>query len=196
MEFKLQGFEIFTAGAVLFGKMPVVNGDYLYSNDFNFNAFFVKRMPGKTECRLGVSDLLPHRGRMQLVEEIVSVDERSAACRAEVRPDWPLVKGGRVSGLIAVELVAQTAGISNGWVNLLENGSDFDPNGWIVGIKQSRIRVDWIPVGTPLLIQAENRYAFEAYREVVGTVEIQEVCIAEISLQLLKAGGTPEDRDT
>ena len=143
-----------------------------------------------------IETLLPHRGRMKLVEEIVALDEDHAVTRATVRPGWPMSDGRRVSAVILIELVAQTAGINNGWVRIQRCGPDVDRKGWIVGISEADLHVDRVACGTALTIRAENRFAFEGFREVVGTVEAGGKVMARAVLLLLRsedesAGATP-----
>jgi len=54
---------------------------------------------------------MPHRGRMRLIEEILSVDAGRIACRARDHraEDYPLRLGGRLMTVALVELGAQAA---------------------------------------------------------------------------------------
>ncbi len=145
--------------------------------------------------RIDIETLLPHRGRMKLVEEIVALDSEHAVARATVRPDWPLCDGRTVSAIVAVELVAQTAGINNGWVRIQRHGPAVDRKGWIVGISEATLHVDRIETGTQLTARAENRYAYEGFREIAGKVEAGGVPVAEAVLLLLRSEsdeGRPE----
>ena len=60
-------------------------------------------------------DFLPHRDRMRLIDEIIDVNEKSAVTQATVTDQWPFFSGESVNSLVLIELVAQTAGISNCW---------------------------------------------------------------------------------
>ena len=131
--------------------------------------------------------VLPHRERMLLVDDILHVDDRSAVTRSTVTAKWPLFDGKEVQSLVLIELVAQTAGILNGWIRDQRHGAGADKKGWIVGVRQARLPlVAGIP-GTELITTAENRMAFEGFREIYGTVGIRKKTIAEITLQLLRA---------
>ena len=131
--------------------------------------------------------ILPHRDHMLLIDEILEVDDSSAVTRSVVKPTWPLCNGQGVQGLILIELVAQTAGIHNGWIREKRHGAGADKKGWIVGISQARLSVDTLPIGTRLISKAENRMAFEGFREIYGTVETQNKIVAAVTLQLLRA---------
>jgi len=68
-----------------------------------------------SRAEMSVEELLPHRGRMKLVDEIIEVDEERALTRSTVTDLWPFFDGKTVNALVLIELVAQTAGISNSW---------------------------------------------------------------------------------
>ncbi|RJR28845.1 MAG: hypothetical protein C4576_35955 [Desulfobacteraceae bacterium] len=134
-----------------------------------------------------IDDLLPHRGRMRLVDEVIEVDEERAVTRSTVSEQWPLFDGKGVNALILIELTAQTAGICNCWKGIKEQGDRFVRKGWLVGIKHSRFFVDTIPLNTQIITTTENRFSFENFREVSGTVTIDSRLVGEITLQLVQA---------
>jgi predicted hotdog family 3-hydroxylacyl-ACP dehydratase len=144
--------------------------------------------------RIDIETLLPHRGRMKLVEEIVALDEDHAVAHAEVRPGWPLCDGRFASAVVLIELVAQAAGLNNGWVRIRKHGHAVDRRGWIVGLSEAALHVDRLAVGTRITVRAENRYAFEGFREVHGQVEIGGKVVAEATLMLLRSGSDDEQR--
>jgi predicted hotdog family 3-hydroxylacyl-ACP dehydratase len=136
---------------------------------------------------LNIEDLLPHRDRMLLIDEIIAVDDKAALTSATVTEQWPLFDGRAVSALILIELVAQTAGISNGWVRIKKRGQNSDKKGWLVGIKQSRFFVDSVSLNDQIITRAENQFEYESYRHVSGIARIGDVIVGEVSLQLFQA---------
>jgi predicted hotdog family 3-hydroxylacyl-ACP dehydratase len=84
-----------------------------------------------------VERLIPHRNRMRLVDEILDVDDKGAVTASTVTQDWPLVRKGKVSCLVLVELVAQTAGVCVGWREHQKTGGDLEGTGWMVGVKEA-----------------------------------------------------------
>jgi predicted hotdog family 3-hydroxylacyl-ACP dehydratase len=137
--------------------------------------------------RIDIETLLPHRGRMKLVEEIASLDEEHAVARATVRSHWPLCDGRSVSAVVLIELVAQTAGINNGWVRIQRHGPSVDRKGWIVGISDAVLHVDRVETGTRLTIRAENSFAYEGFREIQGQVKAGGRVLAAATLLLLRS---------
>ncbi|HEY6000636.1 MAG TPA: hypothetical protein VI078_15220 [bacterium] len=131
--------------------------------------------------------LVPHRGRMLLLSEIVSFDTDEATCRAVVREGWPLTGEGGADPLVLIELVAQTAAVNNGWNIIQTQEPGRHHRGWIAGIKSARLGVDRIALGTALTTRARNQFAYEEFREIEGTVSIGAEVVAEVTLQLVQA---------
>lgn len=131
--------------------------------------------------------LVPHRGGMLLVSEIVSFDDQGAVTRAVVNAGWPLTGPAGAAPLVLIELVAQTAAVNNGWEIIQRQGPERDHRGWIVGIKRARLLVDRIGLGTILTIASRNQFAYENFREIEGTVKIEKEVVAEVTLQLMQA---------
>ena len=145
---------------------------------------------------IAAEDLLPHRSDMLLIDEILAVDEAHAVTRAVVARRWPLWAGGGVSALIAVELVAQTAGICNGWINRMRHGDNFSRRGWLVGVKKATFAQERLAAGSALITTARNGYKFESFREASGTVRLGSRTIARVTLQLFQpddAGAAPDE---
>jgi len=135
-------------------------------------------------------NILPHRGRMLLIDEILEVDDDGAVTRSIVTERWPFFNGRNVHAIVLIELVAQTAGIHNGWIREKLHGPAADKKGWIVGIRQARLAVNAIPLSTGLIARTKNQMEFEGFRDIYGTVEMETQIIAEITLQLLRSDAT------
>ncbi len=136
---------------------------------------------------LTLEDLLPHRGKMLIVEDVLEVDAEHARTLCRVRKSWPMADDRGVHALILVELAAQTAGVCNGWDRIQTQGLDSEKMGWLVGIKKAEIGVDYLPFGSEVIASAENTYKFENLREVSCIAEMNGNRIATITLQLFQA---------
>jgi len=135
-----------------------------------------------------IENLIPHRGRMKLIDTIVTVDQKHAVTRATVKASWPLLSGGAVSTIVLVELAAQTAGVCIGWNEKMKtDGPKTIAEGWLVGIKKARFYVDKISLETCITIRSENHLVVENYREIAATARIGEKLAADINLQILQA---------
>ena len=135
---------------------------------------------------IGIEDLIPHRGRMKLIDRIVHLDFNQAISLSVVNSTWPLFDGRGVKPLILVELVAQTAGLCNGFERIHSLGMDSSQQGFIVGIKKSFFTVDAIPDGTEIITCCENRFKYGNFREIHGSSKIGSEIIGETVLQLFQ----------
>jgi predicted hotdog family 3-hydroxylacyl-ACP dehydratase len=131
--------------------------------------------------------LLPHRGRMLLVDEILSLNDDQATTLSVARRDWPLFREGVISALILIELVAQTAGVHNGLNRLKTRGMGSDARGWLVGIKKAVFYIEAITPGEAVTTVVKNAFVFENLREIIGTATINGRQAAEVTLQVMEA---------
>ncbi len=138
-------------------------------------------------AEIQAEDLLPHRGRMKLVDEIITVNSEMAVTRTRVTDQWPFFDGQAVNSLVLIELVAQTAGISNSWGGKKKHGESFVTKGWLVGIKESRFYIDTVPLDTRIITRCVNQFEYDSYRVIRGTVEIEKRIVAEVELQLVQS---------
>ena len=58
-----------------------------------------------------LEQLLPHRERAILIDGVVSHSPDGTTCRALLQEGHPYLEEGRVPGVLALELMAQTAGV-------------------------------------------------------------------------------------
>jgi len=137
-----------------------------------------------------IEDLLPHRDRMLLIDEILEVDHNMAVTCATVTDRWPFFNGNGVDSLVLIEVVAQTAGVNNGWVRIQKHGKDSEKKGWLVGIKQSRFFADTLALNARIITRAENQFEFEGYRQILGTARIGSEVVGEVALQVIQTEAT------
>ena len=136
-----------------------------------------------------ITDLLPHRGRMLLIHEIVQIDKDSAVSRSIVNDQWPTFDGAGVSPLLIIELVAQTSGLNNSLDRLKKEGQGTETKGWLVGIKKAILHVDTLELGMVVTTRAKNSFKFEGFREIEGQAMIGEQVVGEVTLQVVRADG-------
>jgi predicted hotdog family 3-hydroxylacyl-ACP dehydratase len=135
-----------------------------------------------------LEDILPHRGDMLLLENVIVVEETFAVTDTRVSERWPMAERHGVSPLIMVELAAQSAGVCNGLARIKKQGRDSSAKGWLVGVKKARFFVDdFLCLGGRLTIRSENRHEFDMLREVYCEVRLNGGVIGEITLQLIQA---------
>ena len=140
-------------------------------------------------AKMRIEDLLPHRDRMRLVDEIMEVNAQKSVTLARVTDQWPFFDGQAVNSLVLIELVAQTAGINNSWGGKKKHGEKFVTRGWLVGIKESRFYIDTVPLHACLITHSVNQFELDSYRVVKGSVGIDDKIVAEVELQLVQSNG-------
>ncbi|MBT8341318.1 MAG: hypothetical protein KJP07_14985 [Desulfatitalea sp.] len=140
---------------------------------------------------ISIESLVPHRGAMLLISEIIARDAQNASTRAVVSKHWPLTDDQGADALVLIELVAQTAAVNNGYELHRREGPEADNRGWIVGIKSATLHVDRLPFGTTVRLASSNRFEYENFREISGTATIDGVVAAEVTLQLMQAEHNP-----
>ena len=133
-----------------------------------------------------IEDRLPHRDRMLLIDEILEVNYDRAVTSATVTDQWPFFDGNAVASIVLIEVVAQTAGINNGWVRIQKHGKDSEKRGWLVGIKQSRFFVDTLALNDRIITCVENQFKYEGYRQILGTARIGLEIVGEVVLQVIR----------
>lgn len=137
-----------------------------------------------------LKDLLPHRGQMLLVDEIVEVDADQALARFVPSRSWPLAGEKGVHPIVLVELAAQTAGVCNGWDRVQSRGIDSDKTGWLVGVKKAEFFIASLPFDRAILVSAENKYNFGNLREVACEMHLDGIAgelAGRATLQLFQA---------
>lgn len=91
-----------------------------------------------TLTKAAIADLLPHSGKMLLIDRVDAWNEHSIRCSTDShhKPDHPLRRNGRLSALHLIEYGAQTMGIHGG---LLYGGPQ---PGYLAAIRDARFMID------------------------------------------------------
>lgn len=143
--------------------------------------------PVATTLATTLEDLLPHRGDMLLISEVLEVDQEHALTISCVEKFWPMADTNGVPSLILLELAAQTAGVCNAWHRIQKKGLDSDKMGWLVGIKKADFFIDYLPIGGKILSLAKNLHSFDNLREVTCQQHMDDTLIGSMTLQLFQA---------
>lgn len=101
-----------------------------------------------TEVLGPITDYLPHRPPMVLIEEIVEVTTTIAICRTTIRPDCVFAVDGRVHATAMIEFVAQTCAIAAGVTASRDGGPP--RMGFIIGCREVSFSMEWFHVGDVL----------------------------------------------
>jgi predicted hotdog family 3-hydroxylacyl-ACP dehydratase len=133
---------------------------------------------------MDIEALIPHRGRMRLIDEVVAVDDDRAVTSSAVTENWPLYRDGSVDALVTIELVAQTAALLEGWRR--QQSGRGGATGWLVGIKRADFRMPRIPLPATLLTEVRRDYALEGYAVFEGTVRLGTEMVSAVSIQAFR----------
>ena len=135
---------------------------------------------------LTLEDILPHRGNMVLIENVLEADETYAVTESVMSASVPLADEDGVQPLIMVELAAQTAGVCNGLDRIRTQGIDSNQMGWLVGVKRAQFYIDCMPLGSRVVTRSENSHNYENLREVSCVLHMDNSLVGEITLQLFQ----------
>jgi predicted hotdog family 3-hydroxylacyl-ACP dehydratase len=106
-----------------------------------------------------VTELLPHSGRMVLIDEVLEAGEGRIVARLTLRPTSPFVEDGRVPAIVAIEYMAQTVGAYAGLRARAAGGS---PRiGFLLGTREMTLDVDAFGVGDELTVEARHVWGDE-----------------------------------
>jgi len=98
--------------------------------------------------------LLPHSGRMVLLDEVLSYDDNNLHAVCTIRPDCILLPDGAnaLPGWLGMEIMAQAIGAFAG-IQALGAGEEVKL-GFLLGTRKLNLFADHIPVGTTLAATA------------------------------------------
>ncbi len=133
-----------------------------------------------------MSELVPHSGRMLLLDEVVASGPGFTACRVVIRPDSSFVEGGRVPALVAIEYMAQTVAAYAG----LEARAAGQPVriGYLLGTRELTLAVDEFEVGDDLLIEVHHQFGGEQFGAFDCTVACRGRIVASGCLNVYQGG--------
>jgi len=95
-----------------------------------------------------VSELIPHRGVLLLLETVLAAGPEGVLCSAVVPAAGPLIEGEGIGSWICVELMAQAAAADRG-LRARESGEPLG-TGLLLGAKDVRFRVPRLESGRRL----------------------------------------------
>jgi len=101
-----------------------------------------------------LTELVPHRAPMLLLDEVSSYDDISVECLVVLRDDSPFVERGRVRATLALEYLAQSIAVWSG----LQGRARGEPVriGYLVGSRELAFAVDHFRVGDELRLRASR----------------------------------------
>lgn len=117
-----------------------------------------------------IAELLPHTGRMLLLDQLLSGIENSATCRTTIGPDFVFLNDGRVDVVVSIELIAQTLGVC---VGLASRRKGRPPRiGFLVGVREATFAIDAYLPGDVLEVVATHVWGEELLGNFRGHVKL------------------------
>jgi predicted hotdog family 3-hydroxylacyl-ACP dehydratase len=134
---------------------------------------------------MDIEALIPHRGRMKLIDDVLTINDEAAITTARVTERWPLHHDAFVDPIVLIEIVAQTAAVHIS--GRKEGGRNAaDRRGWMVGIKNADFYWDRIPVDTVLTTTVKSLYHIENYSVLDGEVKAGTELLCRVQIQVLR----------
>lgn len=139
-----------------------------------------------------LSELLPHRPPMLLLDRIVAFDDESAACEVEIRESSTFFVAGCVPAWVALEYCAQTIAA---YAGLKAHAGGGQPKiGLLVAARELRLYVAAFHAGDSLLIRVRREFGEERVGRFACEVLRESLLVASASLSVyLPGGGSPAD---
>jgi predicted hotdog family 3-hydroxylacyl-ACP dehydratase len=121
-----------------------------------------------TDDSLDIERLIPQRLPMRVAETIDRVDDVTIQTTSFVNESWPTFENGKVSAVMLIELIAQSAAALQGWKERHEKESGI--GGLLVGIPDAKPHVASIALGTRLVCTVSYSHGAPNYRAFAGEV--------------------------
>lgn len=133
-------------------------------------------------------ELLPHRGQMILLDEVIGWDGEVAHCRVVITEGRPFVTATGAETVVVIEYMAQCVAA---WVALSgrERGEPVQI-GYLLGCRELRMQRDRLPVGLRLDVTARRVWGNDALGSFTCEVRDAEGLVSEATLSVARPDGT------
>jgi predicted hotdog family 3-hydroxylacyl-ACP dehydratase len=132
-----------------------------------------------------VTDYLPHRPPMLLIDHIDDITPRHAVCRTTLRPDCVFARGGVVHPSAMIEFVAQVCAIAASGVTT--RSGEAPRLGVIVSCREISFAIDQFAVGDQLTIEVIKVLGEDELAVFNGTVKRGDQLCVTIQMSVADA---------
>lgn len=133
-----------------------------------------------------VERLIPHRGGLKLIDRVFSADDKTLVATTRVTDAWPLLTEGRISPVMALEVIAQAVAAWDGF----QKGAQFEPSiGFLVGVKDANFFTAGLEVGAELTVSVTSLSVIQSYGIFEGHLFAGSELICRAVIQVF----TPEE---
>jgi radical SAM protein with 4Fe4S-binding SPASM domain len=160
-------------------------GDYLASDPFCWRN--ADRQDEIARLPTAAAEIIPQKSPMRIIDELVSVGERSGEVSVVVSAEMPFVgEEGTLDGTAYFELLAQSIAALNGFKQL--GGSQEPSGGYLVGAQNLEILAP-ARVGDVLKVSVYKDLRFGGFGIVKGTVSRNDTMLARGEIKIWRAAG-------
>ena len=110
----------------------------------------------RTAITLAMADLVPHSGRMRLLDRAIDGDEESLSASVEIRADSLFFDGVGVGAWVGLEYMAQAVAAWAGWRARLSGAAP--KVGFLLGSRRYLTSRSSFLLGEVLLVQAQRQF--------------------------------------
>ena len=110
----------------------------------------------RTAIPWAMADLVPHAGRMRLLDAAIDGDDDSLTACVEIRADSLFFDGVGVGAWVGIEYMAQAVAAWAGWRARLDGGSP--KVGFLLGSRRYSTSRSRFLLGEVLLVQAQRQF--------------------------------------
>ena len=103
-----------------------------------------------------ITELLPHRPPMLLVQEVVELGEAGLVCDGRIPADNPFVEDGKAPAVFGLELAAQAAGVLEALRRIREGASGPPRAGYLVSLKRARFATPFLDADRALRVNVRT----------------------------------------
>ena len=132
---------------------------------------------------LPMAELVPHSGRMRLLDAAIEGDDESLLARVEIRADSLFFDGAGVGAWVGIEYMAQAVAAWAGWRMRLAGG---EPKvGFLLGSRRYESERSAFQLGECLLVEARRQFQADnglGYFDCLITIDGAQVASAALTV--------------
>jgi predicted hotdog family 3-hydroxylacyl-ACP dehydratase len=139
-----------------------------------------------------VEEVVPHSGRMVLLDRLLTVEEGRLTAEVKLRADSMFVRNGRARAIVAVEYMAQAVAA---YVGTLSRGKNEPVEiGYLIGIREMKLAVDHLEAGDTLVVEVQHVFGNDQLGSFKTNTTRDGTIIADATLTVYR-GELPEEME-
>ncbi len=150
-------------------------------------------MQSMTSRQLSISpieEVIPHSGRMILLDRMVAIEEGRLTAEVVLRADSMFVRSGRARAIVTVEYMAQTVAAYVG--TLARSRGEPVEIGFLIGIRELTLATGTLEAGDVLEVEARHVWGDSKLGSFTTTTRRNGEVIADATLTVYRGELPPE----